>query len=243
MIIFPAIDLKDKKVVRLLQGHFDKITEYSDDPIAVAKKWQKKGAQWLHVVDLDGAQTGTLINSDIVINIAKSVNIPVQTGGGIRKKEDAEKLLKGGVSRVILGSTVVDHIELLTELVNAWPGKIAVSLDCSDGMVMQRAWTSQSHIKATDLVNAFDNLALACIIYTDISRDGTLTGPNFAALKEILNATQIPVIASGGVSSLNDLKELKNLEKDGLLGAITGKAIYEGKFDLKEAITLCSQNE
>jgi phosphoribosylformimino-5-aminoimidazole carboxamide ribotide isomerase len=236
MIIFPAIDIKNGQVVRLIQGKFDQVTEYSKDPVAIAQHWEKVGAEWLHVVDLDGAQTGVIQNLETILKIVRTVKIPVQMGGGVRELKAAENLLQGGVKRVVLGTKAIEDRAFFTTLLKKWNDRIAVSLDCHNGMVAQRGWTTTSNIKATDLVKELEQLGLKTLIYTDIARDGMLTGPNLAELKGLLSVTKIPVIASGGVSNLDDIKKLKQLEADGLMGAITGKAIYEGKLDLKEAL-------
>jgi len=243
MIIFPAIDIKEGNVVRLAQGKFDEVTEYSGAPVAMAKLWEEKGAQWLHVVDLDGAKTGEMQNIDTILHIAESVNIPVQTGGGIRKKKDIQRLLEGGIARVILGTKIIEDRTFLKEILDQWKDKIAVSLDCSNGMVAQRGWTSTTNLKAIDFVKDLEALGLSCLIYTDIARDGMLTGPNLESLTELAEATDIPIIASGGISDIGDIKKLLAMQDKGIIGAITGRAIYEGKLDLKEALELCSQNE
>ncbi len=243
MIIFPAIDIKDGKVVRLFQGKFDEVTEYSGDPVVVAKNWQQKGAQWLHVVDLDGAKTGKMQNIDVIIAIAKKVSIPVQVGGGIRSREDVQRLIDGGVERVILGTRVISDRNFLVEMLALWKKKIAVSLDCADGFVAQRGWTESSNVKAADFVKGLAGLNPACLIYTDIVRDGMLTGPDIVGLRALLSMTEIPIVASGGVASIEDLKKLRALEPEGLLGAIVGKAIYEGRVNLEEAIRVCSRKE
>ena len=239
MILFPAIDIKDGKVVRLIQGKFDEVTEYSHDPVSMAKQWQQLGAEWLHIVDLDGAKTGQIQNLDVIRDVAKSVDIPIQMGGGIRTKEDIANLIEGGVSRVILGTKVLDDSTFLLDVLSSWNEKIAVSLDCSDGMVARHGWQSTSDVKATDFAKELELLGLKCLIYTDIARDGMLTGPNYEGLKELLDVVDIPVIASGGIASIDDIKRLKSLESRGVMGAITGKAIYEGKLDLKEALKEC----
>ncbi|MCA9408666.1 MAG: 1-(5-phosphoribosyl)-5-[(5-phosphoribosylamino)methylideneamino]imidazole-4-carboxamide isomerase [Candidatus Omnitrophica bacterium] len=239
MIIFPAIDIKDGKVVRLLQGKFDQVTEYALDPFEIAKKWIADGALWLHIVDLDGAKTGVIQNKEKIIKIAQSVNVPIQMGGGVRSAQNIKELIDGGVSRVILGTKVIDDKIFLKEMLDEWKEKIAVSLDCHNGFVAQRGWTSTSSVRALDLVNELETMGLQCLIYTDIARDGMLTGPNYAELEKILAATKIPVIASGGVAHIDDIKRLNKLTSQGLLGAITGKAIYEGKLSLKEALALC----
>lgn len=238
MIIFPAIDIKNGQVVRLIQGKFDQVTEYSNDPVSVAKEWEKRGAQWLHIVDLDGAKTGIIKNKSAILNIAKNIKIPVQMGGGVRQSTDIEYLINHGIARVVLGTKVIEDRNFLKKNLDKWKEKIAVSLDCNKGMVAQRGWTTTSNIKATDLVKELEILGLKCLIYTDIARDGMLSGPNLKELNDILDATKIPVIASGGVSGINDIKDLMKLEPKGLIGAITGKAIYEGKLNLEEALKL-----
>jgi len=243
VIIIPAIDIKEGKVVRLSQGRFNEMTIYSDDPVAVAKQWQDAGAAWLHVVDLDGAEKGKIQNLEIISNIARCVNIPIQMGGGIRTFEDVESILLHGVKRVIIGTKVIDDKKFLQDLLLKWPRQITVSLDCSRGFLAQKGWTSFSSLKATDFAKELEDMGLSCLIYTDISRDGTLKGPNIASIKELLDAVKIPVIASGGVSSLDDIRALKKLQADGLAGAIVGKAIYENRFSLQSAIDLCLQSE
>lgn len=236
MIIFPAIDIQNRKVVRLLQGKFDDVTEYSQDPLNMAQQWIHQGAEWLHIIDLDGAKTGEIKNIDIILNIAQSINIPVQTGGGIRTMEDIDKLLTGGVARVILGTKGVEDLNFLKEVLSKWGDKIAVSLDCKAGYVTSLGWTETLNVKATELVKDLEALGLKCLVYTDIETDGMLTGPNLNSYEELLSLTNIPVIASGGVSCIEDIKNLKKLESKGIIGAISGKALYEGKLDLKEAI-------
>ncbi|OGX35269.1 MAG: 1-(5-phosphoribosyl)-5-[(5-phosphoribosylamino)methylideneamino]imidazole-4-carboxamide isomerase [Omnitrophica WOR_2 bacterium RIFCSPHIGHO2_02_FULL_52_10] len=243
MIIFPAIDIKDGKVVRLAQGKFDKVTEYSGSPVATAKTWVRKGAQWLHVVDLDGAQAGDMRNAEIILSIARSAAIPIQCGGGIRTEKQIRTLLDGGVRRVILGTKAIEDRTFLKDILAQWQNRIAVSLDCAHGMVAQRGWTETSNIKAVDLAQELETLGLACLIYTDISRDGMLRGPNIDGLSEIADATDIPLIASGGVSGMDDIRRLMAIRDKGIIGVIVGRAIYEGKLDLTEALELCSQNE
>lgn len=239
MILFPAIDIQNGKVVRLIQGKFDQVTEYSHDPVSVAKQWEAQGAQWLHVVDLDGAKSGEIKNKDIILKVARSVKIPVQMGGGIRTKEEIAMLIEGGIARVVLGTKAIEDTTFLVDILGSWNEKIAVSLDCSGGFVAQHGWTMTSQIKATDLAKELELLGLKYLIYTDIARDGMLSGPNYEGLKALLDATRIPVIASGGIANLDDIIRLKSLESRGVIGAITGKAIYEGKLDLKKALALC----
>ncbi len=239
MIIFPAIDIKNGKVVRLLKGDFDQVTEYSGVPSTVAKKWQDKGAQWLHVVDLDGARTGEMQNIDVILKIAHAVDIPIQVGGGIREKDDIAQLIHGGVRRVILGTKAVEDRQFFKEVLAEWKDKVAVSVDCLNGMVTQRGWQTTSDIKAADFIKELESLGVSYLIYTDVSKDGMLQGPNIEELKQLLKMTKIPMIASGGISSLEDIKKLTALEEEGLLGVIIGKAIYEGKIDLREALRIC----
>lgn len=241
MIIFPAIDIKDGKVVRLRQGEFSDVTEYSLDPIDVARQWQRCGAQWLHIVDLDGAQGGEIKNFGTIAQIAKDIALPIQMGGGVRGETEIDKLLSVGIKRVILGTRVVHDRIFLKKILKQFGDKIAVSLDCKDGCVTQKGWTETTDVQGTDFAKELEASGLKCLIYTDIKRDGMLTGPNWQALSEILNAVKIPVIASGGIANLDDIKKLLTIKPRKVLGAITGKAIYEGKLDLKEAIKLTAQ--
>ena len=244
MILFPAIDIKDGKVVRLRQGKFSDVTEYSQDPVAMAEHWVAEGAAYLHVVDLDGARTGEMKNFAIISRIAGKVSVPVQMGGGIRTEDDIERLLKAGLRRVVLGTRVIENRGFLKNILRRWPDKIAVSLDCSEGKVTQKGWTVITDLRAVDFARELEALGLRCLIHTDIKTDGMLTGPNFAALEELLAAVTISVIASGGIAKIEDIQKLLSLKKKypHLLGAITGKAIYEGALDLKEALALCSPN-
>lgn len=241
MIVFPAIDLKDGKVVRLVQGKFDQVTEYSQDPVEMARHWEKEGAQWLHVVDLDGALEGKPKNFKIIQEIIQAISIPVQMGGGIRSIQAIEDLLAIKLGRAILGTRVIEDTEFRNKVVK-FQNRVAVSLDCSNGMVAQRGWTSVSDKKAVDFAKELADAGFQCLIYTDIARDGMLTGPNFSGLEDILRAVKIDVIASGGVSNLEDIKRLLSIQKSfpHLKGVITGKAIYEGKLNFSDAVKLCS---
>ncbi len=243
MIVIPAIDIMDGKVVRLLRGKEQDITVYSDDPVAIAKKWESYGAELLHVVDLDGAIHGTAKNFEIITRIAATVNIPVQLGGGVRNKYDLARYLTSGVSRVILGTKAIENREFLKEVLAEWKGQIIVSIDCKDGLVAHHGWTEVSNVRAIEFAKELKGLGLKCLIYTDIGRDGTLGGPNLEGLTEILESVHLSVIASGGVSSIKDIQKLLALEPKGLWGIITGKAIYEDKLDLRQAIRLCSPKE
>ena len=240
MLIIPAVDIKDGKVVRLERGHFDQMTVYSDDPVAVAQKWESCGAKLLHVVDLDGAQMGKAKNFNVIDSLVSSVPIPVQLGGGIRTQYDIACFLTSGVSRVVLATKAIESREFLKEVLKEWTDKIIVSLDCIDGVVADRGWQRLCDLKAIDFAPELESLGVKTLIYTDINRDGTLTGPNIENIAQLLQSVHIPVIASGGISSLEDLKKLQELEPKGLMGVITGKALYEGRLDLKEAISICS---
>lgn len=238
MIIFPAIDIKEGKVVRLMQGKFDQVTEYAQDPAAIAKEWEFQGAQYLHVVDLDGAKHGKVTNWDAIQSIITAVTIPIQVGGGIRTELDVNQLMEMGVDRVILGTQAINNQALLQHFIAKWQSHVAVSVDASNGLVTKLGWTESTDIRAVDFARKLENLGLKCLIFTDIARDGMLTGPNIQRLIEILDAVDIPTIASGGISNIQDIKNLKKLENQGLMGAITGKAIYEGTLDLKEALQI-----
>jgi phosphoribosylformimino-5-aminoimidazole carboxamide ribotide isomerase len=239
MLILPAIDIKDGKVVRLFKGQFDKITEYGSDPVDMALRWQDMGAPYLHVVDLDGAQSGERRNQNAIKRIAKALSIPVETGGGIRSIDVVEDYLSSGLARIILGTRVVGERDFLVELLLKWDDKIAVSLDCLNGFVAQHGWVETSTVRGVELAQELGNLGLKYVIYTDIARDGTLTGPNIDGLKEILAVDGLQVIASGGVKSLDDIRALMALNAHNLWGVITGKAIYEGTLDIKQAFQLC----
>lgn len=240
MIVIPAIDIKGDKVVRLCRGDFKEVKVYSDDPVSIAKKWESEGAKLLHIVDLEGALSGELKNLPSIKNIIKAISIPVEVGGGIRSRDSIEKLLSAGARYVILGTRACLDEKFVKSAIADFGDKIIVSIDAKDGMVATAGWTSVSKIKATDLLAKIESFGLNTVIYTDISRDGTLEGPNFASLKEILKARRkADIISSGGVSSLEDLINLKQYESQGLSGAIVGKAIYEDKLNLKEAIKKC----
>ncbi|MDA8240193.1 MAG: 1-(5-phosphoribosyl)-5-[(5-phosphoribosylamino)methylideneamino]imidazole-4-carboxamide isomerase [Nitrospiraceae bacterium] len=238
MFIIPAIDLKDGNCVRLLQGKKDEVTVYSRDPVATAKKWESAGAKILHVVDLDGAFTGHRKNIDIVLKIRKYVKMVIEVGGGIRDIETVEQLVKAGIERVILGTSAVEDSAFVVEACNRFPGKILVGIDAKDGKVAVRGWEEVSTVGAKELARRVESAGVAGIIYTDISRDGMLTGPNVAAQQEMVKSVTVPVIASGGIATLDDVRNLLKIK--GLWGAITGKAIYSGSLDLKEAIKLAA---
>ncbi|MFZ2448755.1 MAG: 1-(5-phosphoribosyl)-5-[(5-phosphoribosylamino)methylideneamino]imidazole-4-carboxamide isomerase [Syntrophobacteraceae bacterium] len=238
MIIFPAIDIKDGLCVRLMQGDPDRATVYGKDPVAVAKHWESLGAEWLHVVDLDGAFSKRPVNQKIIRAIAESISIPVEVGGGIRNMENIEGYMSAGIARVILGTAALREPEIVEEACGRYPGRIALGLDARDGLVAVEGWKEATRTDAVSLVRSFDALALGAVIYTDIHRDGMQTGVNIEATRRLIEATKIPVIASGGVSTRQDIEKLLPLVPLGLLGVITGRAIYEGTLDLREAIAL-----
>jgi phosphoribosylformimino-5-aminoimidazole carboxamide ribotide isomerase len=236
MLIIPAIDLKDGRCVRLLQGRADAVTVYSDRPEDVAKRWQELGAKVIHVVDLDGAFLGTQKNIEGIKNIRRAVSVDVELGGGIRDMERIEMLLGLGINRVILGTVAIERPELVKEASRRFPGRIIVGIDAKDGLVAVKGWVEVTSVKAKELALKMEEYGAWGIIYTDISRDGMLTGPNIEAIREMVEAVNIPVIASGGVSSIDDIKRLKEIK--GLWGVITGKALYTGAIDLKEAMKI-----
>ena len=236
MEVIPAIDLLDGKCVRLYQGDYNQASIFNNNPVEVARQWAAEGATRLHVVDLDGAKEGKSINLSVIEAIAKAIDIPVQVGGGLRDLAGVAKLLKTGVQRAILGTVAVENPELVTELCQEFPKQIVVGIDARNGMVATRGWLETSEVAATDLAQRMAQQGAAAIIYTDIHRDGTLAGPNMDALRELAASIEIPVIASGGVSSLTDLLSLLSLESIGVTGVIVGKAIYTGDVSLKEAV-------
>lgn len=236
MLIIPAIDLKNGKVVRLIKGNFGQKTVYSANPVNTARHWERQGAKFLHVVDLDGAKCGKICHLDTIRRIAKSVNIPVEFGGGVRERKSIKQLLSCGVERVVLGTKLQDEI-FLRRTFREFKQKIIVSIDAQGSMVRVNGWQREyKGLNILKLITRLQDIGFKQIIYTDISRDGTLRGINIAALKRILKNSQLSIIASGGISSLRDLVKLKTLSKQGLAGVIMGKALYEGKFTLKEAL-------
>jgi len=240
MQVIPAIDLQGGKCVRLLRGERSRQTVYSLNPVEVALKWQMQGARRLHVVDLDGAFEGIPVNSSVIAQIASAVEIPVQLGGGIRDVATAENALKLGVDRVILGTAAVEKPDLVKELVALYGERILVGIDAREGVVAVRGWVEGTDKKAVDLALEMQQFGVKEIIYTDISRDGTLEGPNLEALGAMAAALEISLIASGGISSLKDLQAIKELKRLGVNGVIVGQALYAGRFTLKEAIMECA---
>ena len=238
MIIYPAIDLKDGRCVRLFKGDMQKETVYNNDPGAQALEWAKSGFSWVHVVDLNGAVDGRPVNSVAVRSILNSIDIPVQLGGGIRSREQIEHWIGEGVSRVILGTAAVKDPDLVKWACGQFPGQIAVGIDALRGEVMVDGWVDGSNVKDTELAKMFEDVGVAAIIYTDIDRDGTGQGVNIEATKALAEATRIPVIASGGVGSIEDVKIVKAAsESHGLNGVIIGKALYDERVDPAEALS------
>lgn len=236
MEVIPAIDLLEGRCVRLYQGDYEKSQVFDENPAAVAQQWVSQGATRLHVVDLDGAKAGKPVNLQAIAAIAQAVSVPIQVGGGLRDRTSVAQLLNMGVQRAILGTVAVEQPQLVAELCREFPGQIIVGIDARDGRVATRGWLETSEIMATNLAQQMAELGVAGIIYTDIHRDGTLQGPNLQALRELASSISIPVIASGGVSSLTDLLSLLALEPLGVTGTIVGRAIYTGDVSLKEAI-------
>ncbi len=238
MIVIPAIDLKEGNCVRLEQGLMDKDTVFNDNPAAQARLWQDQGAELLHIVDLDGAFAGQPKNRGAIEAILKAITIPAQLGGGIRDIATIEAYLSLGLSRVIIGTAAQRNPELVREACAKFPGQIVVGIDAKNGMVAVQGWAELTDITAVDLAKRFEGFGVSAVIYTDISRDGMLQGPNLEATKALAEAVSIPVIASGGVSSLKDIVNLMAIEASGVTGVITGKAVYTGAIKLNEAIAL-----
>ena len=239
MILYPAIDLKDGQCVRLLRGEMSAATEFGDDPAAQALKFQAAGCEWLHLVDLNGAFAGAPVNAAAVEAILAQVNVPVQLGGGIRDMATIAMSLDKGLSRVILGTVAVENPELVREAARAFPGQVAVGIDARKGLVATKGWAVETDVKVTELAASFEDAGVAAIIYTDIDRDGAMQGPNIAATEALARAVSIPVIASGGVSRMQDLMALRDTGV--IAGAISGRALYDGVIDLTEALkTLAS---
>ena len=238
MIIFPAIDLRGGKCVRLIQGDFAKETIYSDDPQATALRWRASCAKFLHVVDLDGARAGSPQNLDAIKKILDAVDIPLEVGGGIRTLDDAEKLLSLGVRRVILGSVAVEKPALVAEAVRHFGDKIVVGIDARGGIVAVHGWEKSSGVAASDLAKQIVAAGVKTIIYTDISKDGMMSGVNAAAFAQLAKSSGAQIVASGGVKSIEDIRALKAVESSGVVGVIVGKAIYTGALDLAAAVTL-----
>lgn len=235
MIIYPAIDLRNGKCVRLVEGDFSRETVFDADPAAVARRWAEAGAEWLHVVDLDGAVAGRPVNLPAIEAISGAVSIPIQLGGGLRSLENLESAFAAGISRTILGTVALEKPELVAAAVARWGDAIAVGLDARDGKLATRGWLDQSDALAVDVAQALQSAGVRHFIFTDIRRDGTLSGPNLESLQELITAVEADVIASGGVGTLADIESAREI---GAAGAIVGRALYDGRVDLSEAIAL-----
>ncbi len=238
MIFFPAIDLKDGSCVRLLRGEMDAATIFSDDPAAQALSFEQQGAAYLHMVDLNGAFEGKPVNGSAVNSILETLNIPVQLGGGIRTLETIDYWLSAGVTRVILGTIALTDQTLVREACRLYPNRIAIGIDAKDGFVATQGWADVSEMSAVDLALRFEDAGAAAIIHTDIGRDGAMEGPNLDATVALANTVKIPVIVSGGISSMQDIKTIATLNPDNIEGVISGRAVYDGLIDVAEATRL-----
>ena len=236
MRLYPAIDIINGKCVRLVQGDYHRKTTFAEDPLKIAEQWQAAGCEWIHVVDLDGARSGDMPNFELITSMAKSVDIPIEVGGGIRDMEAVSRYLEAGVRRVIIGTAALRAPDFVKDAVREYGSRIAVGIDAKDGMAAVSGWEEVSRISALSLAKAMEQIGVSTLIYTDIATDGMLKGPNFAAMKEMAEYVSVDVIASGGVSTLEDLKKLSAV---GVGGAIVGKALYTGHIDATEAAALC----
>ncbi len=241
MILFPAIDLKDGRCVRLLKGDMQAVTVFNDDPAAQARDFAAQGFPWLHVVDLDGAVEGKAVNGAAVQSILAAVKIPVQLGGGIRDRGAIDAWLMRGVRRVILGTVALSDPELVRSACRAYPGRIVVGIDARAGKVAVEGWARTSRVDAVELALRFEDAGVAAIVYTDIDRDGALSGVNVEATAALARRLKTPVIASGGVASLADLRALRQHERDGIAGVISGRALYDGRLDPAAALALLAE--
>jgi len=235
MILYPAIDLKDGNAVRLLRGDMDKSTVFNTDPAAQARAFVDAGCEWLHLVDLNGAFEGEPVNATPVEAILRDCNVPAQLGGGIRSMDAISRWIDKGLARVILGTVAVENPELVRDAARKFPGKVAVGIDARNGRVATKGWAEETNVMVTDLAKSFEDAGVCAIIYTDINRDGAMQGPNIEATADLARAVSIPVIASGGVSSIDDLVALRDCGVS-LNGAISGRALYDGAIDLAKAL-------
>jgi phosphoribosylformimino-5-aminoimidazole carboxamide ribotide isomerase len=243
MLIIPAVDIKNGKCVRLVQGRMEDETVFSNDPVAMAQKWGTAGAELIHVIDLDGAFEKSPRNIDAIKNIVKTVHTPIQLGGGIRTERTIRMFLDMGVDRVIIGSEAINNPQLVEKAARDFPGQIIVGIDARNGRVAIEGWTETTHTKALDLAKRFQNCGVAAINFTDIYRDGMQTGPNIEETQRLADAISIPVVASGGVGTIKDIQNLLPLEASGVTGVITGKALYSGTLDFKEALSVAQLKE
>jgi phosphoribosylformimino-5-aminoimidazole carboxamide ribotide isomerase len=240
-VIYPAIDIREGRCVRLTQGDYQQETIYHDQPLDVALSWESQGGKWIHVVDLDGAKAGHPINHELIGQIAKQVQIPIQVGGGLRTMADVEKLLSLGVARVIIGTAAIENRNFVIQLLDKYSDQVAIGIDARDGFVATRGWLETSKVKATDLAIELAQHGAKTFIFTDISRDGMLSGPNVEAIVQLAQQSGQTVIASGGVSRMEDIDLLADHAHEGVGGAIIGKALYTGAVDLYEALVLIEE--
>ena len=244
MLVIPAIDIKNGHCVRLEQGRMDRETVFSDDPAAMARQWAAQGAALIHLVDLDGAVAKTPRNKETIADIVAAVDVPLQLGGGIRDLDTIEMYFALGVARIVIGTEAIRNPALLKDAGRRFPGRMVLGIDARDGRVAIEGWTETTQITAIDLARRFEDCGLAAINFTDIHRDGMQTGPNLAATGQLARAVSIPVVASGGVSTLDDIRNLKPLAADGVVGVITGRALYSGTLDLRAALAVAGdQND
>jgi phosphoribosylformimino-5-aminoimidazole carboxamide ribotide isomerase len=240
MILYPAIDIRGGRCVRLIEGDFDRETTYDSDPSSAARRWVEAGAEWLHVVDLDGAVAGRPVNGEAVAQIRAAVDVPLQLGGGLRKMTDLEDAFGAGVDRAILGTVALRDPELVIAAVARWGDRIAIALDARDGQLATDGWLGQTDTRAVEVAQRLARSHVRHFVYTDIRRDGTLSGPNLSGLSELIETVDANVIASGGIATLDDLKAVATA---GAAGAIVGRALYDGRIDLAEAIALSARSE
>ena len=238
MILYPAIDLKSGKCIRLKKGDISQVTFYNDNPIAQAKYFQKMGATWIHMVDIDGAFKGKNLNHEIFVDVKKNIKCSIQVGGGIRNIKTVEYLLENGINRIVLGTMAINNPELVKKICKMFPEKIAVGVDAKNGFLAAEGWTKTSKVKIKEIVKIYEDAGVCALIFTDIEKDGVLEGVNIDDLCKILNSTSMKIIASGGVSSLKDLEKLKRINAENLDGVIVGRAIYEKKIIVSEAIKI-----
>lgn len=235
MEILPAIDLREGKCVRLLQGDYDRQIDYRDDPVGQARDFEQLGAKWLHVVDLDGARQGEMTNADVIAQIVANTQLNVEVGGGVRDEETIQNLLQVGVKQVVIGTRPLEEMDWFEQMVRKYEGQIVLGLDTRDGILRTRGWTEASNLTALEVAQKVSDWPLAAIVYTDIARDGMLTGPNVEATREMAENCHVPIIASGGMSKIGDVEQLAELP---LFGIIIGRAYYEGTIDLREALRI-----
>ena len=243
MYLLPAIDLKEGKCVRLKQGDMAQTTVFNDDPAAQALEFVTQGAEWIHIVDLDGAFAGKPVNASAVENILKKVSVNIELGGGIRTIETIKMWIDKGVTRVILGTIALRDPDFVKKACREFPDKIAVGIDARDGFVAVEGWAEKSEMTALDLARCFESVGVSAIIYTDVSRDGVLQGPNLPATVQLASSISTPVIVSGGISSLKDIEACKREEKNNIIGVIAGRAVYENRFSVRQAVDLLKGNQ